>query len=373
VTELVERPVAAAPLPPGLPGVAGSADTIEEVLVCRQVVPVTHDVTTFVLEPTRPRLFSFRAGQYVRVAVEVDGRRLERCYTISSPPTRPHLLSLTVKRVPGGPVSTWLHDRLRVGDGLHVTGPFGRFTTVDHPAAGYLFLSAGSGITPLMSMTRALRDAADPADVVFVHSARTPDDIVFRRELEAMAASGPGLAVHAVCEGDGAQEAWPGLRGRLTLSALLAVAPDLHEREVFVCGPAGYRAAVAEILAAAGVLPSRTHEESFVLGGDDATATSGPGTATPAPQVAGGHAVELVRSGRTITCPPGTTVLRAAAAAGVTLPSSCEEGVCGTCVATLVTGEVDMRHGGGIRPRDEARGRFLPCCSTALTDLVVDA
>ncbi len=345
-------------------------DELDEELVCVAVVPVTHDVSTFVLETPAP--LGFRAGQYVTLAVDVEGRWLERCYTISSPPTRPGQLSVTVKRVPGGPVSSYLHDHLEVGDRVRVAGPLGRFTLEEHPARRHLLLGAGSGITPLMSMTRTLRDLGGEHDVVLVQSVRTPADICFGSELEEQAAGSPGLRAVAVCETDGDGDRWPGEHGRLTLPMLLRLVPDLLDREVFVCGPAGYMAAVREMLAAAGVDPARHHEESFVLAGSGpaAGATGARPTAEPATT---GFSVEFRRSGRTVVCEPGTTLLGAAAQAGLTLPSSCGEGVCGTCRSTLLEGRVDMRHGGGIRPREIARQQILVCCSTPLEDVVVDA
>lgn len=327
-------------------------ELVAEELVCTGITQVTHDVATFELSRPGQQPFAFLAGQHVTVAVDVDGVPMERCYTLSSPPTRPGSASITVKRVPGGPVSGWLHDRFRVGDRLRATGPLGDFTLEQHPARRHLFLSAGSGITPLMSMTRMLRDLGEPHDVAFVHSARTPADIVFRDELEAMATD--SLRVATVCETDD---------GRLTLPKLTGIVPDLREREIFVCGPAGYMASVRVILAEAGVDPARCHEESFVLGLAPATPQAATGT----------FSVQLKRSGRTLTCDAGSSVLDAAAQAGLVLPSSCGEGVCGTCKCTLLEGSVDMQHAGGIRPREIAKQQILLCCSKPLEDLVIDA
>ena len=201
-------------------------------------------------------------------------------------------------------------------------------------------------------MTRMLRDLGGRHDVAFVHSARTPDDIVFRAELEAMATD--DLRVSTVSETD---------EGRLSLPLLTRLVPDLWEREIFVCGPAGYMASVQTILAEAGVDPARCHEESFVLGSAPAAAHSGTGT----------FAVQLRRTGRTLACDAGSTVLDAAARAGLVLPSSCGEGVCGTCKTTLLEGSVDMQHAGGIRPREIAKQQILLCCSKPLEDLVIDA
>lgn len=341
-------------------------EDVDGTLVCAAVNHVTHDVADFVLAAERPTRFSFEPGQHVTVSVPVAGRRLSRCYSLSSPPTRPESLTITVKRVPGGPVSNWLHDHLRPGDSLEVAGPVGGFTPVAHRSAKQLYLTAGSGITPLMSAARTLVDEGRPADVVLVHHARTPADIVFRDELDRMSERHPGIRVVVVCDEVPPSQPWVGLRGRIGPDLLAGVAPDVLDREVFVCGPPAYRQAARACLAGAGVDPARVHEESYLLG-----EASTPAVAPDAPATT--WAVELRRSGCVVPCPAGTTVLASAAAAGLTLPSSCQEGVCGTCKTTLVSGAVDMQHAGGIRQREIDRGQVLLCCSTPTEDLVLDA
>ncbi len=350
------------------PGTPVVTDTVAGTLVCTAVEDVTHDVRSFVLRPAVPTAYRFDPGQHLTVTVPVDGEQLSRCYTIASSPRRPEELTITVKRVPGGPVSGWLHDRLRVGDAVVVDGPLGVFSTAHHPASRYLFLSAGSGITPLMSMLRTIHADREDVDVVFVHHARTPADIVFRDELRAIEADHPGVRVVVVCETDAADEPWTGPRGRVGLAQLRDAAPDLAGREVFTCGPAPYMAAVRELLAEAGAAPERCHEESFVLAAPPPAAT-GPAAAAAGPA----YAVELRRSGRSFRCDPDTPLLAAAAAAGITLPSSCQEGVCGTCKTQVLEGRVDMDHQGGIRPREVAQGQVLLCCSTPTEDVVLDA
>ena len=344
---------------------ARSSEEMDGVLTCAQIRTVTHDVKSFVFRRPGGAALRFAPGQYLAFTVDLGGKSVERCYTISSSPALQGLLSITVKRVPGGPVSNWLHDRLGVGDEVRATGPFGEFSNVYHPARKYLFLSAGSGITPLMSMTRALHESTHPADVVFVHSARTPDDIIFRSELEALAERA-GMSVTVVCEADSPGERWPGARGRLSPSFLHTIAPDLLDREVFTCGPVAYMEAVREALDIWGVDPTRRHEESFHL----CVPTSESRVVENSAQR---YRVELRRSGRVIDCDGATTILDAALEAGVSLPSSCEAGVCGTCKSTLLGGRVDMQHAGGIRPREIERNTILPCCSRPLDDIVLDA
>lgn len=359
---------------PGHPGaLAVWAEDDRSTLVCRQVQEITHDVRTFLFEPARPALFQFEAGQFVTLELQIGGRRVSRCYTISTPPTRPHLLRITVKRQPRGLVSNWLHDTMTPGTRVSADGPFGVFTPARHAAPKYLFLSGGSGITPLMSMTRTLYDLGSDADVVFLHSARTPADIVFRRELETMASTMPTLRVAHVCESDAPREPWSGLRGFLSAEMLQLVAPDLAERVVFCCGPAPYMAAVRRILGDLGFDMQNYHEESFSFEELTMKEFSGADGGSDAAPTEATYSVEFVRSGLTITCGKDENLLDAAYAAGLAPRSSCGQGMCGTCKTTMLSGTVDMRHNGGIRPREIAQNKILICCSTPTSDLSIDA
>ena len=214
----------------------------DDTLVCVGVRRETHDVLTFILAADPPRRFDFRPGQFMTYALEIGGETVNRCYTISSAPTRPDRISLTVKAVPGGPVSHWLHAHLKPGARLSALGPMGDFHWTPTEGGKQLFLSAGSGITPLLSMTRAAVDLAADADIAFVHSARSPADLICRDELAVMARHAPRLKVTHVCETDAPGEVWGGYRGRLDLARLELIAPDFREREVRFCGPSPYMA-----------------------------------------------------------------------------------------------------------------------------------
>lgn len=346
----------------------------DDVLLCCQVRQETHDVKSFIFRPRTPGLVRFLPGQFLTLELEIDGETINRCYTISSSPTRPDTLSITVKRVPGGTVSNWLHDNLTAGMSVRALGPSGEFACALHPAGKYLFLSGGSGITPLMSMSRSFHDLGEDRDVVFVHSARTPADIVFRRELGLLAANQPGFRTAFVCEGRGSEPEWASPTGYLDLALLKRIAPDFAEREVFCCGPAPYMAAVRALLGEGGFDMKHYHEESFSFA-DAPGEQEGEGVSlteeTAAVEVTG-FSVEFAKSGRTVVCAPGQKLLDAARAAGLRLPSSCAKGVCGTCKSRLVSGEVDMVHGGGIRQREIDQGLILPCCSTPRSDLVIE-
>ncbi|MGO2035833.1 MAG: 2Fe-2S iron-sulfur cluster-binding protein [Brevibacterium sp.] len=369
---------------PGPRGDVPGSDELTGLVEVVRITEVTHDVKTFELWAPWLTAVDFEPGQYVTMRVPELG--LERCYSISSAPFGTNTFTVTVKRVPTGIVSTHLHERVRVGDLLHVDGPYGLFSTSFHPAAKHLFLSAGSGITPIMAMVRSLlaRPTGIPTDIVFVHNAATPADIIFRAELEQLAEV-PGIRVVTMCSRDSVDEAWSGRRGRITQDVLAEAVPDAAARETFVCGPNGYMDTVRPLLVEAGV--TAVHEESFVFakspgarlaqsrargragawdetGAQNGTGAQGAGLST--------HAIDFSLSGQRIDCDAATTVLDAAVVAGMTFPSSCEEGACGTCKSVLLSGEVEMNHAGGIRPKEIAAGKFLPCCSTPLSDLIVE-
>ncbi|AOJ72032.1 MULTISPECIES: hybrid-cluster NAD(P)-dependent oxidoreductase [Burkholderia] len=354
---------------------------VEETLVCCHVRQETHDVKSFFFRSPQGRAFSFEPGQFVTLELDIDGETINRCYTISSSPARPHTISITVKRVPGGKVSNWLHDNLQPGAPLRVLGPAGEFTCARHPARKYLFLSAGSGVTPLMSMSRAHHDLAEDRDIVFVHSARTPDDIIFARELDLIASTHANFRAAFVCERLGARTNWHGVTGFLSLPLLKLITPDFFEREVFTCGPAPYMKAVREMLDEAGFDLSRYHEESFsfeTLAENGARTLDGEAASTDTSSDASSDAqarqftVAFAKSNREIACGSDQHVLDAARRAGVRLPASCTQGMCGTCKVKLVSGQVDMKHNGGIRQREIDQGMVLLCCSKPLSDLVVD-
>lgn len=344
----------------------------DETLVCCHVRQETHDVKSFLFRTHKPALFRFRPGQFITLELEIDGTTINRCYTISSPPTRPDTLSITVKRHPGGKVSNWLHDNLNPGTQIKALGPAGDFSCTLHAAQSYLFLSGGSGVTPLMSMARTYYDLGEDKDIVFVHSARTPDDIIFRRELATMTGGQKHFRTAFVCEKSGDDSAWKEPTGFLALPRLRSIAPDFGAREIFCCGPQAYMSAVRAMLKEAAFDMAHYHEESFSFE-EHSTPAAAVEVAARAAAVEGpGYKIEFTISGRTIQCGPDQFILDAARDAGLRLPFSCSKGLCGTCKSKKRSGEVVMTHGGGIRQREIDAGMILICCSRPLGDVVIE-
>ena len=345
---------------------------------CVKIIQETWDVRTFCFMAEQPVLFFFKPGQFVTLELEIEGEQIMRSYTISSSPSIPYSFSITVKRVPGGKVSNWLHENMEVNDKIAVHGPVGNFNSIDFPADKVLFLSGGVGITPLMSMTRWFFDTNASVDVEFIHSARAPRDVIYHRELVHMFSRIPEFKLHIVCEKkEDIGEAWAGYRGFLTQPMLELMAPDFLEREIFCCGPVPYMNAIKNILRANNYDMDHYHEELF-----GATPADVKEDALEQAEMAEEAAenideadlvtVEFAASGKSVQIHQGETVHSAAAQLGLHIPKACGMGICGTCRVELKSGEVEMDHNGGITDEDIEEGYILSCCSRPKGDLVVD-
>ncbi|MFF4381659.1 ferredoxin reductase [Kitasatospora sp. NPDC001547] len=279
----------------------------------------TGDAATVVIRPGR----SWRghtAGQYVRIGVDVDGRRLWRAYSLTSPTDRPDgRITITVKTVPDGKVSNHLVHRVAPGTLVRLDQPTGDFVLPRARPAKVLYLTAGSGITPVMGM---LRDT-EVDDAVMVHCAPRPQDVIFRDELHGLAAAGKLRLSEVHTDTD----------GRLDVARLGDLVPDWTERETWACGPAGLLDAVEEHWAGHGVR-ERLHTERFrprvVAGsGDD-----------------DGGEVTFSTTGRIVAADGATPLLDVGEEAGVLMPSGCRMGICFGCVTPLRAGAVrDLRTG----------------------------
>jgi len=338
-----------------------------EKLICTQIKDETHKVKTFFFICADQNMITYKPGQFITLELQINGALINRCYTISSAQGKSSAICITVKRLPQGLVSNWLHDHFNVGDQVSFLPPAGDFTWVDYQADKYLFLSAGVGITPLMSMTRAHLLTLNYVDIAFIHSAHTPDDIIFAAELANIAEHYPNIKIHFNCSDKGRRHDWSAATGRLSWQSLQKQAPDLREREIFACGPASYLQTIRDMLNQSEFDMRHYHEESFSF---EALATKVESQSACADT--GEFAIHLQKSQREIVCGSQQFILEAATNAGVRLASSCTQGVCGTCKTRLVSGRVEMQHKGGIRQREIDQGMILLCCSKPMTDLVID-
>lgn len=347
------EPAPLSPLPsPGAAWVRGPLR-----LVCTKIRDEARDVRTYSFMSADGRWFHYRPGQFVTIEPVIGGKRVPRPYTISSAPTRPALLEITVKRILGGVVSNWLHDHMSIGQELDARGPFGKFSCLEVPSEKYLLLGAGSGVTPLMSMLRYLHDVAASVDLVFFQSAKTELDLVFREELGLVAESDPRFRIVLTLTDPPAESAWDGLRGRLDNAMLHEIAPDLPDRMVLACGPAGFLEKVKSLLAGNGFpLDTQFDEESFVP-----RLPAGPVVSADARSAGTSRTVRFVRSGRTAEILAGETILDAAERCGLSIPSACRQGRCGTCRVVRISGDVTMPEQEALSLDAVGEGEILAC------------
>ena len=282
----------------------------EHRLECVAVTPEAPDVMTFTFRPDNPgHWFRYLPGQFVTLEIPATPEPVMRTYTLSSSPSRPYTVAVTVKAQAGSIGTRWMFDNLRPGMRLKAIGPLGDFSYARHPGRKYLFISAGSGITPMMSMTRDMSDRTPDSDITFIHCARSPDDIIFRWELEARAREMANFTLGFIIEEIGRGQLWAGLRGRIDKVKIALLAHDFLERTVFCCGPEPFMATVRDTLSGAGFDMANYHEEAF-----QPRAPELPVVVADHSDGAKATKVIFTMSGKTGLCEPGHTVLQAACA-----------------------------------------------------------
>lgn len=349
-------------------------NSARQMLVCTGVIDEAPDVKTFTFAVEGGGWFRYMPGQFITVELRAKGGDLHRTYTISSSPSRPYSIAISVKAQPNSIGTRWMFDNVRPGSRIRAYGPSGHFTLGRHLGKKYLFVSAGSGITPMMSMLRWLADCAPGTDVTFINSSRRPEEIIFREELELLATRMPHLKLGFIPETRSGVTPWAGLMGRIDIQKLSMLAPDFLGREIFCCGPDPFMKAVHNIVRVEGFDMGHFHQESFgatVL--TDTAQKPANDDAVEGEQVGVKHAISFLSSNEKALCAEDQTLLQTARAAGVRIPAACESGVCGTCKVRKRSGEVDMKHNGGIHDHEIDDGFILACCSRPLTAVEIEA
>ncbi|MBB2744619.1 UNVERIFIED_ORG: ferredoxin-NADP reductase [Microbispora rosea subsp. rosea] len=300
----------------------------------------TADAATLVIRPGRGWV-THHPGQWARIGVDIDGRRHWRTFSLSSAPGRPDgCVTVTVKAVRGGLVSNHLVRSTAPGAVLRLGRPEGTFVLPEPPPPRLVFVTAGSGITPVMAMLDSLLPgfpAVTGPDIVLVHSAPTPGDVIFGGRLRSLTARCPRLRLH---------ERHTRAEGRLRPADLARLCPDWTERSVWACGPP----AMLDDLAAHWTGPADgLHIERFSL--------------MPVVAASSGGRVRFTRSGREAEADGETPLLAVGESAGVLMPSGCRMGICYGCVARLRSGQVrDVRTG---QVHGDAGEMIQPCVSVA--------
>ena len=349
-----------------------------------RITQETPDVRTFrFVTPDGARLpFEHQAGQYLVLSLVIDGKKVNRTYTISSPPTRTDFCEITVKREENGYVSRHLHEMLREGDIVQVSAPAGRFIFDGTQASSIVLIAGGVGITPLMSIVRDLTDRNWKGDIFFIYSAKTQNDIIFKRELEDLQTRYSNVRVHVtLSRADGAD--WNGHKGRVNGPFLGMCVPKIAERPIFICGPQAMMTPTIELLRDLGVPADKIKSEEFiaakraetVLGVQPLGCQGGAVSATVEDLLPdGGEPVlTLARSGKSLPLAPDKVLLEIAEDAGVNIDYECRSGICGRCKTRLLAGQVTMETQDALTDEEKAKNIILMCQARATARVTVDA
>jgi ferredoxin-NADP reductase len=323
--------------------------------------------------------FTYLPGQYLTFAADIEGKVMRRSYTIASSPNQTGFLEATIKREEDGVFSRYMHDRIAIGDKVHVTAPSGAFTFRGKEADSVALIGGGVGITPLMSAIRYLTDEAWPGEIYLVYGAKTTRDFIFRDELEYLQRRHANLHVAAtMMRAEGTS--WMGPEGPITKEFLAQSVPELKRRRCHVCGPPAMMTAVKQALAELGVPKEQVRSEAFGTakgalpppGVTEIAGASGSanlrvstGTATPT--------ISFAQSAKSAPLPADKTVLEVAESIGVPIDFQCRAGICGICKTKLLEGKVTMEVEDALTPEDKAQSMILACQAKSIGNLVVDA
>jgi ferredoxin-NADP reductase/DMSO/TMAO reductase YedYZ heme-binding membrane subunit len=328
-----------------------------------RITSETPNVRTFRLVPTAGAAlpFQYKPGQHLSLTLPIDGKNVYRSYTIASSPSRPGCCELTIKREDMGTASRHIHA-LKPGDTLAITAPSGRFTFTGENANAVALLAAGVGITPLMSILRYLTDRRWGGQIYLVYANKTQSDIIFKKELETLAAQHPNLHITHTLTRD-TDPLWPGLRGRITPDLLTSTIPNLQQTPFYICGPTEMITATSALLRSLNVPEKNIFTESFgVLPSPIDYATA-----------AAAFTVTFARSHKSAPVPNTKPLLLAAEELNVPIESECRSGSCGRCKCKLLAGSVTMANDEALSPADKRNGYILACQARPTADTTIDA
>ena len=344
---------------------AGSRTEFHPLTVAR-VDRLTDDsaAVTFDVPPPLADRFAFAPGQSLTIRRGDERRSYSICAAAGRPPR------IGVREVAGGAVSGWLVRQVRAGDVIDVQAPTGSFTPDLATAGHHVLIAAGSGITPVLSIAGSVLAAQDKSTVTLLYGNRRNDSVMFADEIADLKDAYPEriCLVHVLSREPQEVELFNGRLDAGKLRALLPVTVDVAAADHWwLCGPFGMVEDAIEVLGELGVPRRRIHRELFYVEEEP------PAQATHAEAAAGpGAEVTVLLDGRssTVTVPAGTAILDGAQRVRPDLPFACKGGVCGTCRALLVKGEVTMRRNYALEQSELDAGYILTCQSRAESDTV---
>ncbi len=314
-------------------------------------------VKTFTVRNDDGSLINYLSGQFITLIFNHHGKEDRRSFSISSCHVNNEPLSFTVKRIDNGAYSRWLHDKCTVGTVLYTTGAAGLFTIPEQTdAKQFFFFAAGIGITPIYSLIKALLLQHPDINVVLIYSNRTPDEVVFYEELNALRLLHKDHFRIEFLFSNSFNLARARLNKALVRQILGEYATeDISQLLFYVCGPFEYMRMAIYALEEHGVNDNHIRKENFNVT-ERPVLQSAPADISP-------HKVTIIHNGhqQTIISEYPDTILKSAKKAGISLPYSCEVGRCGSCAARCTIGKVWHSYNEVLMDTDLRHGSILTC------------
>ncbi len=318
--------------------------------------------------------FSYLPGQFLTITMPIEEgeKPIRRSYTISSSPTQGYYCEVTVKREDQGAGSRYLHDVVKEGDTLEVQAPSGKFIFTGKEANSVVLIAGGVGITPMMSITRALTDMEWPGDIYFLVACRDPEHFIFTDELKRLQERHPNLHVFVAMSRVG-KDIKGTHRGRLSKELLAEWVPDINSKWIHICGAPQMMDSTKAMLTELGVPTRNIHSENFGSHQKPQAKAAQREIASSVATTQAAAILNFATSGKSTPFSPEETILEAAERAGVDIDYSCRTGMCGVCAVKLQSGQVTMEVEEGLEPDDKAAGMVLACQAKSTGNLTVEA
>lgn len=314
--------------------------------------------------------FSYLPGHFLTLTLPVGDKPIRRSYTISSSPTQGYYCEITVKREEHGVGSRFFHDKVKVGDTIQAQGPSGKFFFTGKEADSIVLIAGGVGITPMMSVTRALTDMAWEGAIYFIVACHDPEHFIFESELKRLQERYSNLQLH-VAMSQIKEDMGEYRSGRLSRELLAEWVPEIASRRIHICGPPAMMDGVKTMLGELDVPAENVFTEAF--GGEQKPRprTEKPSAATDVAQTGG--TLTFSKSDKSTPLQPDETILDAAERIEVDIDYSCRVGMCGVCTVKLLSGEVSMEIEDGLEPDEKEAGMILACQAKSTGDVNVEA
>jgi ferredoxin-NADP reductase len=369
----------------------GSVGSVNQHLICIDVTKENDFVSTYSFATQNQHLWAFQPGQFLTFDIPHDDKWVRRSYSISSSPSRPYFLEVTVKKIEDGYVSNWFHENVITGKELVARGPHGQFSLFNAKQNKLLFMVAGVGITPIMSMLRWIVDTHAPQNVIVFNRIHSLEDAIFLDDLIGIEKRSKGK-IRIITMTTLPSANWPDSLNVLESSSsrlisremISSLAPDLDQRSVFLCGPDSFVSDVKSALSELNFDLQKLHFESFA-GLNQSQQETKRSSSVTSPTLTGKLPtnvdqdnaadlqceIEFKRSGVTVLGQQGDNLLDIAELYGVDIANSCRMGSCGSCKCVKISGDIAMHNTDGLSEADKLSQHVLLCVGTASSSRIV--